>query len=87
RDPNLGKVVLYQLSYFRSLFYQGISLNALQRYYVFSKPQIISSLFSFTIRKSQFALYACILSSNPLAFAGIPRPFSTSEREMPPLMS
>jgi len=69
------------------LFYQGISLNALQRYYVFSKPQIISSLFSFTIRKSQFALYACILSSNPLVFACIPRPFSTSEQEMPPLMS
>ena len=27
RDPDLGKVVLYQLSYFR----MGISLNALQR--------------------------------------------------------
>ena len=33
RDPNLGKVVLYQLSYFRSFnpFQRCISLNAVQR--------------------------------------------------------
>ena len=44
RDPNLGKVVLYQLSYFRK-----INLNTLQpfrlrvqRYYFFLILQIIS---------------------------------------------
>ena len=39
RDPNLGKVVLYQLSYFRIIFLHLLS-NAVQRYNFFLNYQI-----------------------------------------------
>ena len=40
RDPNLGKVVLYQLSYFRNfpLYQRSTSLNAVAKVLLFSKP-------------------------------------------------
>ena len=38
RDPNLGKVVLYQLSYFRIIFLHLLS-NAVQRYNFFLNYQ------------------------------------------------
>ena len=41
RDPNLGKVMLYQLSYFRIFLQMG-----LQRYALFWKFQIFMQLFS-----------------------------------------
>ena len=50
RDPNLGKVVLYQLSYFRKTFTLSsvvwcISLNAVQRYDYFFVPANFSATF------------------------------------------
>ena len=50
RDPNLGKVVLYQLSYFRIhphfiSFVRSISLNAVQRYGFFPNLQTFRHFF------------------------------------------
>ena len=56
RDPNLGKVVLYQLSYFRStLFYNRRLATRLrvQRYIKFSVIQIFSREISGRILRSR----------------------------------
>ena len=47
RDPNLGKVVLYQLSYFRLHFLckEHLSRLRLQRYCFFSNYQTIFEVF------------------------------------------
>ena len=46
RDPNLGKVVLYQLSYFRIIFLHLLS-NAVQRYNFFLNYQIFEQKMCF----------------------------------------
>ena len=53
RDPDLGKVVLYQLSYFRKhfLFARSISLNAVAKVLLFSEPP---KLFCVFFQKSVF---------------------------------
>ena len=47
RDPNLGKVVLYQLSYFRNFLplQRGISLNASAKVMLFSELANFSGTF------------------------------------------
>ena len=46
RDPDLGKVVLYQLSYFRNnSFYRSTSLNAVAKVILFFVPANFSSVF------------------------------------------
>ena len=47
RDPDLGKVVLYQLSYFRKhfLFARSISLNAVAKVLLFSEPPKLFRVF------------------------------------------
>ena len=48
RDPNLGKVVLYQLSYFRVLLVEA-DLNAMQRYcYFLEMPNLFRLFFAQT---------------------------------------
>ena len=49
RDPNLGKVVLYQLSYFRLFpnFHRSVPLNAVAKVLHFSEPtKFFSDFFS-----------------------------------------
>ncbi len=57
RDPNLGKVVLYQLSYFRILYRtMQISRLRVQMYYNFLFPQF------FLRKKSHFSLFNHIMA-------------------------
>lgn len=61
RDPNLGKVVLYQLSYFRiSVFFiRSISLNASAKVLIFSE---FSKIFqAFFYKKAIFPHYTLII--------------------------
>ena len=58
RDPNLGKVVLYQLSYFRLFpnFHRSVPLNASAKVLLFSELPNFSSIF---LKKNvHFALFS-----------------------------
>ena len=75
RDPDLGKVVLYQLSYFRLfLLVRSISLNAVQRYGFFWNSQNFSDFFfkqktAYEMRISDWSSDVC---SSDLSMAALP---------------
>ena len=68
RDPDLGKVVLYQLSYCRIVpnFVRSISLNAVAKVRLFFKPANFSALF---FQKNICPLFSTLLYiANPCDF-------------------
>ena len=72
RDPNLGKVVLYQLSYFRLFpnFHRSVPLNAVAKVLHFFEPTKFFGDFFF--KKSTFFF----ILGGKHAFFGKNRPFS-----------